>query len=289
MTERALLAALEQRLGARCLRASRLSGGDICSAFCVEVSGLGRVFVKTHPRAPRGLFSAEAAGLEWLRAPGGPRVPKVLAISEDGAQPAYLALEFLEQGRPARDHDEQLGRGLAALHRAAPASFGFDRDNFIGPLPQPNAPVPRWAEFYRERRLEPQLARAVQSGAASFAMRRKFERLFERLPELVGPEEPPARLHGDLWGGNSLVGPAGEPCLIDPAVYGGHREVDLAMMRLFGGFSERVFSAYAEAWPLADGAAERVALYQMYPLLVHTNLFGGSYVNSVERALDRYV
>jgi fructosamine-3-kinase len=118
-------------------------------------------------------------------------------------------------------------------------------------------------------------------------MRAGFERLFAALPDLAGPDEPPARLHGDLWGGNLLVDDAGAPCLIDPAVYGGHREIDLAMMRLFGGFGPRVFAAYDEAWPLAPGHEERVGLYQLYPLMVHVNLFGGGYVGSVESSLDR--
>ena len=120
-------------------------------------------------------------------------------------------------------------------------------------------------------------------------MRRGFERLFGALLELVGPEEPPARLHGDLWGGNLLCDDAGAPCLIDPAVYGGHREIDLAMMRLFGGFGGRVFDAYDEAFPLPDGHEERVPLYQLYPLMVHVNLFGGGYGASVEAALQRLV
>ena len=127
---------------------------------------------------------------------------------------------------------------------------------------------------------------AVDGGARVDRMRRGFERLFAALDDLVGPAEPPARLHGDLWGGNLLCDDTGAPCLIDPAVYGGHREVDLAMMRLFGGFGARVFAAYEEAWPLAGGSAERVAMYQLYPLMVHVNLFGGGYVGSVESTLS---
>jgi fructosamine-3-kinase len=189
---------------------------------------------------------------------------------------AFLALEYLEPASPQRGFDEVLGQGLAALHRAGAPSFGFSSDNFIGRLPQANAPRPTWADFYRDQRLAPQLARASERGLASPAMKRGFEKLFARLYEIVGPDEPPARLHGDLWGGNLHVG---------PAVYGGHREMDLAMMRLFGGFSEPCFAAYAEAWPLAEGHEDRVPLYQLYPLMVHVNLFGGSYVGSVEHAL----
>src|SRR5690606_6795024 len=154
---------------------------------------------------------------------------------------------------------------------------------------QDNTPAGDWTEFFRERRLLPQVERAIENGRAPAALAQGFDRLFDRLPELVGPAEPPARLHGDLWGGNLHVDERGLPCLIDPAVYGGHREMDLAMMRLFGGFSERVFAAYDEAYPLSPGAKDRVTLYQLYPLLVHVNHFGGSYLASVQQALARYV
>jgi protein-ribulosamine 3-kinase len=280
--------ALERRWGCRVVRSRRLTGGDINEAFSVELSSGARWFVKTNERAPATLFTAEARGLEWLRSASAIRVPKVHAVSEPGEGVNYLVLELIESARPAPDFDETLGRELAALHRAAPAGFGLDHDNFIGSLPQPNQPTESWAEFYRRRRLEPLLERAVKAGALSYAVRLRFDRLFSRLPELLPPSEPPSRLHGDLWGGNLHVDERGAPCLIDPAVYGGHREVDLAMMKLFGGFSARVFAAYDEAFPLAPGASERVELFQIYPLLVHVNLFGGSYAGSVERALSRY-
>jgi fructosamine-3-kinase len=285
----ALARSLEQRLGDRIVRSSRLSGGDINDAYRIELVGGGVWFVKSSPSAPATLFPAEARGLEWLRAAGALRVPRVHAVSSADDAIGFLVLELLEPGHPRPDFDEKLGRGLAALHQSRVSSFGLDHDNFIGSLPQHNQALPEWAEFFRERRLEPQLRRAVNSGSASYTVRRGFERLFPRLSELVGPSEAPSRLHGDLWSGNLHVDADGEPCLLDPAVYGGHREVDLAMMRLFGGFAERVFSAYEEAFPLAPGARERVALYQLYPLLVHLNLFGGGYGASVERALARYV
>ena len=201
----------------------------------------------------------------------------------------FLVLELVETGRPARDFDERLGRGLAALHRFGAPGFGLDHDNFIGRLPQSNA-----AEHQPGRRFTGRAAwrrscgRRSTAGCATRADAAGFERLFAALDDLVGPAEPPARLHGDLWGGNLLCDAAGAPCLIDPAVYGGHREVDLAMMRLFGGFGAGVFAAYEEAWPLADGAAERIPLYQLYPLMVHVNLFGGGYVGSVEAALGTW-
>jgi fructosamine-3-kinase len=214
----------------------------------------------------------------------------VLAVSSGReGEPCFLVLELLSSGRPQRDFDECLGRGLAQLHRAGAPAFGLERDNFIGSLPQRNRAHAGWAEFFWLERLEPQLARAVATGRASSRLRSGLERLASKLTQLVGPAEPAARLHGDLWSGNLHVDEDGAPCLIDPAVYGGHREVDLAMMRLFGGFGESVFRAYQEAWPLAPGHAERVALYQLYPLLVHVNLFGGGYVESVERSLARYV
>lgn len=277
-----LCAALARALGSRVRRASAIVGGDINEAHAVDLEDGRTVFVKHSSRSLPGTFSAEARGLAWLSSARALRVPEVLATSEE---PPFLALQFLAPGRPRGDFDEELGRGLAALHRAAPGCFGLDHDNFIGRLPQPNGKRDSWAEFYREQRLGFQLSLAARSGRLTAPMKRGFERLFIRLEDRLGPAEPPARLHGDLWGGNVHVAPDGAPCLIDPAVYGGHREVDLAMMRLFGGFSSRCFRAYEEAYPLSPGAEERMRLYQLYPLLVHLNLFGGSYGASVEETL----
>jgi fructosamine-3-kinase len=280
--------ALARALGASVTFAKPLSGGDINEAFEVGLADGRKLFVKTNADAPAGMFAAEARGLGWLADAAALRIPRVLAASTaEGAE--FLALELLRPAPRRVDFDEELGHGLAALHGYGAPSFGLDHDNFIGSLPQSNRSHASWAEFFRAERLEPQLLLAKQSGRASSSLLRAFERLFARLPELCGPAEPPARLHGDLWGGNLHVDEAGAPCLIDPAAYAGHREVDLAMMRLFGGFAERVFSAYAESHPLAPGHAERVPLYQLYPLLVHVNLFGGGYARSVEAAVQRYV
>ena len=281
--------ALAAALGSDVGDARPLAGGDINQAYEIRLGDGRRLFAKTNARSPRGMFAAEARGLAWLAEAGALRIPAVVAVSEPDAAAQFLVLELVETGRPARDFDERLGQGLAALHRFGAPGFGVDHDNFIGRLSQSNAPEPTWPAFYRTRRLEPQLRQAVDAGLASPRMRQGFQRLFAELDGLVGPAEPPARLHGDLWGGNLLCDADGAPCLIDPAVYGGHREVDLAMMRLFGGFGARVFAAYEETWPLADGAAQRIPLYQLYPLMVHVNLFGGGYVGSVESALARLV
>lgn len=289
MIDSALADALRSALGSAVKKTKRLSGGDINDAFELELGSGARVFLKTNRAAPPSMFPAEARGLSWLTEARALRVPEVLAVSGGRAdEPSFLVLELLEEGRRQHDFDEQLGRGLARLHRFGAPGFGLDHDNFIGSLPQRNRAHDTWADFFWSERLEPQLARAVAAGRASARLRSGFERLQGKLLQLLGPSEPPSRLHGDLWGGNLHCDESGQPCLIDPAVYGGHREVDLAMMRLFGGFGERVFRAYEEEWPLAPGHGERVALYQLYPLMVHVNLFGGGYAESVERSLARY-
>ena len=282
-----LRATLERRLGTQVLGTKRLGGGDINDAFEVSLGDGTSVFVKTHPDPPRGMFEAEARGLRWLGEAGAIRVPRVIEVSDE--HPAYLALELLTPAKRRPDFDEVLGRSLASLHAVGAPSFGLDHDNFIGRLAQSNTTADDWASFYWASRLEPQLRLATDRGLIDSGMSARFDTLRRVLPERVGPEEPPSRLHGDLWGGNLHVDEAGQPCLIDPAVYGGHREIDLAMMRLFGGFGERAFAAYGEARPLAPGAGSRVPLYQLYPLMVHVNLFGGSYLGSVKRALSACV
>lgn len=285
---RAVVAAVGEALGSEAVESRSVGGGDINRALRVRLADGREAFVKHRPGAPAGTFTAEAAGLAWLAAADAVRVPRVLAAG-DGDEARFLAVEWIERGRPAPDHDERLGRGLADLHRAGAPGFGLDADNWIGSLPQANAPAPTWAAFYAERRIAPLARRAVDEGVLGAADATRVGRLLARMDDLCGPPEPPARLHGDLWGGNAMTDAAGGPVLVDPAVYGGHREVDLAMMRLFGGFSARCFAAYAEAFPPAPGHEDRVGLCQLYPLLVHVLLFGGSYVASFRRTLAPYV
>jgi fructosamine-3-kinase len=282
--------ALARALGVPVPAMRPMAGGDINEAYAARLSDGREVFVKTRRDADPRMFPCEARGLAWLAEAGALPVPRVLAVSDESAPgPRFLILEMLGPGPRRRDYDEVLGRGLAALHATGAPCFGLAHDNFIGSLPQDNAPHDTWSDFYAHRRLLPQVRRAVDSGRAPAPWAQDFDRLVDKLPTLVGPAEPPARLHGDLWGGNLHADAGGSPVLIDPAVYGGHREVDLAMLALFGGVSERMFDAYDEAHPLAPGWSERVPLYQLYPLLVHVNLFGTSYGSQVERALRRYL
>ena len=287
-------AALARELGSEVAKVRPLAGGDINQAFELELADGRSVFAKTNAEAPHGFFAAEASGLCWLAEARALRVPEVLAVGagQEGAGGQrvlpFLVLEMLDSSAPAPGFDERLGQGLARLHGFGAPGFGLERDNFVGSLPQANQGRATWAEFYRECRLLPLLERARRRSLLDAEFERAAERVLSRLEQLVGPSEPPARLHGDLWAGNLHVA-RGQPALIDPAVYGGHREVDLAMMRLFGGFGPRVFAAYAESAPLASGHAGRVPLYQLYPLLVHVVLFGAGYLSRARSCLLPYL
>ncbi len=281
-------AAIEHALGVGIAGGRPVAGGDINEAFAVRTRDGREFFVKRNASADPRMFPTEARGLAWLAAARALRTPRVVAVSEPDGDVPFLVLELLADRQRAATFDEVLGRGLAELHRAGAPCFGLDHDNFVGRLPQDNRPAADWPTFYFERRLEPLVAAARARGLLEVRDERVLEALRARLEDLCGPAEPPARLHGDLWGGNVVGDENGGPALVDPAVYGGHREVDLAMMRLFGGFDATCFAAYAEVFPLAPGHEDRIALYQLYPLLVHVSLFGGSYVGAVRRALARY-
>jgi len=277
----------------------RVGGGDINEAFHVVLADGSDAFVKTRPDAAPGEYAAEAAGLVWLAEPGAVRTPRVLEVDE-----RYLALEWIAPSPPGRLDDagaEELGRGLAATHAAGAPCFGDfgaaggpggdgpgGRPARFGSLRLSNEPTGDWPAFYAERRLRPLALLARKRDGLSGNGIAAVERVCDRLGELCGPTEPPARLHGDLWSGNVMADATGRPWLIDPSAYGGHREIDLAMLRLFGAPSARVFAAYEELAPLADGWCERVELYQLLPLLVHALLFGGSYAAAAERVALRY-
>jgi fructosamine-3-kinase len=250
------------------------------------------VIEKSRPGARREDYEMEAAGLRWLAEADGIRVPEILEV---GGDPPSLSLQAIPKGRLSEDGAEHLGRGLAEMHALGAERFGTlppgapDRTLRIGLAELELSEADSWPAFYAEQILLPLAARARDAGNLAEADARAVETVCERIEELAGPPEPPTRLHGDLWSGNVLADSGGEAWLIDPAAHGGHREIDLAMLRLFGAPSERIFAAYSEAAPLADGHADRVSLCQLSPLLVHALLFGGSYGTSAGDAARRYL
>jgi len=291
MIPAALCDALSDRLGGPVEGGQPVYGGDINHAARFAVNGT-RYFVKWSREAPASMFPAEADGLRRLSEAGGIRIPAVIALGEaEGACPAYLALEWIETDGSATDATmEDFGARLAALHRHTTSQHGLERDNFIGLLPQRNTPDPAWSAFYRDQRIRPQMEMARQRGLLPKRREDLLTRLIERLPDLLDDTAiQPALLHGDLWGGNYLVDDQGEAVLIDPAVYYGHREMDVAMTALFGGFSRRFYEAYAATYPLDPGYEDRQPLYQLYYILAHLNLFGESYGGRVDSLAARYV
>jgi len=276
---------VEKIVGEPVAELAPVDGGDIGQSAQATLEGGARCFVKHYPSSPDEAVRREAEGLRWLAEAQALPVATVRGFDEASR---VLVLDWIEPGRTTADGDAAFGRGLAALHRHGADGFGALPDNFIGSLPQSNRAHATWAEFLGAERIAPLVRSALDAGRIGQDLAARADRLVERLPGLVEPDEPPSRLHGDLWSGNRFCNADGRSWLIDPAAYGGHREMDLAMMHLFGGFSDTVFDAYAEAWPLAPGAADRVELHQLYPLLVHVNLFGGHYVDSARRILERY-
>ncbi len=288
MTRQPLIARrAEELLGASVIATAPVAGGDISAAVRMRLNDGTTALMKTHHHAPDGFFDAEVRGLRWLASAtpeGGVAVPDVLAHDRE-----CLILRWVEPGKTTVDAATELGRSLAHTHRAGADGFGAADDGFIGRLPLPNKATDGWPEFYATRRVLPYLKLARDRGAATAEDAAAVESLVGRLTALL-PDEPPARLHGDLWNGNVLWGLDGHCRVIDPAAYGGHREVDLAMLALFGlSHLQRVLDAYDEEHPLADGWRDRVALHQVFPLLVHACLFGGGYASRAAEAARRYL
>jgi fructosamine-3-kinase len=281
-----MIEALAAALGEEVAALDPVPGGSLNAAYRATLAGGARVFVKTADDAAPGAYAAEAAGLRWLgAADGGLPVPEVLAVSED-----WLALEWIDEG--GRPDAAALGRGLAHVHAAGAARFGAlpgGGDTYVlGPLTLPNTPRESWPAFYAESRLLPLAEMAARRGALDAAGVRAVAAVAADIINLVGDDEPPARLHGDLWSGNVHAGADGTPYLIDPAAYGGHREVDLAMLSLFGAPGREFHDNYDAVLPRARGHQQRVELYQLLPLLVHAVLFGGGYGAAATRAAQRY-
>jgi fructosamine-3-kinase len=309
-----LARALHEAIGQAAVEARPTVGGDINEAWEVLLGDGRRIFIKTRRDAGVGEYAAEAAGLRWLAESGAIAVGQVVALNDPVNEPQarrFLALAWVQAGSLTPAGEEELGRGVAGLHASGAPSFGggppeispasearpsqalSDASKFaplrLGRVVLSNDPLPDWPTFYGERRLRPLIDAAARARSLTDAEVRVMAALCDRLPELAGPPEPPARLHGDLWSGNVMADAGGRPVLIDPVAYGGHREVDLAMLRLFGTPSQRTLDAYEEVFPLAAGHTERVSLWQLFPLLVHAVLFGGSYGRAAVTAARRYV
>ena len=285
-SEQEIIARIEDWAGERITGTQSIGGGCIANARRVTTGSGRSFFLKSG--FDNSMFRNEANGLRELAKAKAVRVPEVLLQGDD-----FLLLEFIPQGERKRNFFEDFGRQFAQMHRYQAEQFGFYEDNFIGATPQINIPVgeeaTNWTSFYMNKRLLFQFQLAERNGYADEKLRAGFRKLEEKVEDiLAGSEEPPTLLHGDLWSGNYMSDENGEPVIIDPAVYYGHREADLAMTKLFGGFSSEFFAAYREAYPLPDGYEYRENIYLLYHVMNHLNLFGSSYYGQAVRLIQSY-
>jgi protein-ribulosamine 3-kinase len=287
--QHSVVALLKQKTGnTLTLQDFSFTGGGCINNGGELTTSNGTYFLKWNDAAKfPGMFEAESKGLQLLDEDKSIYIPEVIGADEAGSF-QYLLLEFINASYRAQHYWRDFGVQLATLHQRTSTSFGLDHDNYIGSLPQRNNPHASWIEFFIHNRLEAQLRLAARSALVDTSLRRNFETLYTKLPDLLATEKP-ALLHGDLWSGNVMVNQHGAPCLIDPAVYFGHREMDLAMTQLFGGFNPEFLQVYHEVFPLTPGVEDRLQLYNLYPLLVHVNLFGGDYLAQVNSILRRFI
>jgi len=279
---------LRQALSLDISASQRVSGGSINQSAKITLSDGTDYFLKWNRSADPRMFEVEEKGLTLLAAANTElRVPEVLATGKTDNGTGFLVQEFLQEGRANPDSADRFGRALAALHQHHHNQFGLDHDNYIGRLPQANTWHADWTEFFIEERMKPQLKMATDAGKLGNSTLSHFESMYKILPDFF-PEEQPSLLHGDLWGGNYFFDDQGVPAIYDPAVYYGHREIELAFTHLFGGFSGKFYSAYEEAYPMKSGFSKRKDIYNLYPLLVHTNLFGGTYARQVEGIVRQF-
>lgn len=265
-----------------------VSGGSINRAHKLHTNQ-GTLFLKWNQTAPENFFEVEAKGLELLGSTDADvRVPTVVATQPSSSDaPGFLLLEYVREGSGTTSDSYNFGSELAKLHNTFSEYFGLPYDNYIGSLPQQNGEYDDWVSFFVEKRINPQLKMAVDSGKLSQSLLGNWKRLSKKLKDLLPPTKP-CLIHGDLWGGNYLFDENGTGVLIDPAVYYGHPEMDLAFTKMFGGFSPSFYEGYDSVSPLEDGFSDRVPIYNMYPLLVHVNLFGGHYASQFERFIQKF-
>lgn len=246
----------------------------------------GSFFLKLNFDHERDTLAKESDGLQKLRHATFLKVPQTYGHGrvEDYN---YLLSEFVASSRQQLDYWEDLGLGLAHLHLTQSGQFGLDSDNYIASLRQKNLQNSSWTDFFIEQRLEPMVGLAYFDKLIPLDFLKKFQTIYSKM-DAIFPKEKPALIHGDLWSGNVLCDQEGKPCLIDPAVYFGHREMDLAFSRLFGGFDSRFYEAYESITPLEPGFESRIGIYNLYPLLVHLNLFGTAYLPGIEKIINRF-
>lgn len=262
------------------------SGGCINNGGRLSTS-TGDYFLKWNSatRFP-GMFKVEADGLKILADAKAIMIPEVIGFGE-GENYSWILMEHIDSSARKNNYWQELGHQLASLHRNTADAYGLDHDNYIGSLPQENSYLDNWVEFLISRRYGPMVERALNSGKIGKEEARKFEKLYGKLKNLLVHEQP-SLIHGDLWSGNLMVDSEGSPALIDPAVYYGNREKELAYTTLFGGFDAKFYESYQEEWPLEGGYHDRFQIYNLYPLMVHVNLFGGGYISQVNQILKRY-
>ena len=276
----------------------RLRGGDINKAYALTLSTGDKIFMKANAKNNAAFFTAEADGLTAIGATHTIATPKIICTGTDDGEDvgySFLLLNYIESGEKNKDFWEAFAKDLAALHKAdttnmlpdKSTSFGFFQDNFIGARPQKNTPTRTWIEFFRDNRLAPQFRDADSYFSPSD--REKITKLLDNLDRFLIEPEKPSLLHGDLWTGNVMCSADGKPILIDPACYIGHREADLAMTQLFGGFPQDFYDTYNQAYPLQPGYEDRRDLYNLYQLLNHLNLFGPTYLEPVLSIVGEYV
>jgi len=280
---------LEAHLDVTIESVALVGGGCIANATRLETSD-GPLFLKYGDEEVAQTFPGEAAGLRALaEADSSLTVPSVLATAgATEARPGFVVMDWIHSGHKGRHFWEDFGEGLATLHRDAADEYGFDRETFIGQLPQSNEWRDRWPAFFREQRLDPQVSMARERDRWRSEWNAPLETLYRRLPDLLPATPAPSLLHGDLWKGNFMVTSVGDPALFDPATYYGHREADLAMTQLFGGYDDRFYEAYRSAWGLESGYETRRDVYNLYHLINHLNHFGGGYAGSVDRTLRAF-
>lgn len=274
---------IEDHFNEKVINFKSQSGGDINDAAIITLETEAIYFLKWNTNASTSMFHTETKGLKLLSdAKTSLLIPKTLLSGND-----FLLLSVIETGTKTTNSDLEFGIELAKLHQCSASQFGLDHDNFIGKLPQSNTTHTNWADFFITERIEPQIKMGVDSGKFSPELIQKVDKIHSVIQSSF-PEEAPALLHGDIWSGNYMYSVDGAVSIYDPAVYFGHREMDISMTRLFGGFSDQFYEGYNSAFPLAEDFEQRVSIYNLYPVLVHVNLFGGGYIQQAKRILDRF-